>query len=103
MQHPKDHIIVPHVHNSVPRQVHYTKEVLVLRRGKLRVDFYTDKQEYIESHILQGGDVILLAEGGHGFKVLEDVEMFEIKQGPYTGENDKTRFQGIDERKITLR
>lgn len=95
MKHEKGKIIDPHVHNHVERQVHYTQEVLVIRRGKLRVDFYTDNRNYLESYILEGGDVILLASGGHGFEVLDDVEMFEIKQGPYAGENDKTRFEYI--------
>ena len=44
--------------------------------------------------MLEAGDVILLAKGGHGFEVLEELEMFEVKQGPYPGEVDKTRFEG---------
>jgi hypothetical protein len=56
------------------------------------VDFYDDSRTYLESRILRAGDVILLTECGHGFEVLEELEMIEVKQGPYTGENDKTRF-----------
>lgn len=92
MRHPVGKQIQPHVHNPVPRQVIYTQEVLCIRSGKLRVDFYDDMQNYLESRILQGGDVILLIKGGHGFEVIEEVEMFEVKQGPYVGEEDKTRF-----------
>ena len=88
------HVIDPHVHNPVKREVTMTQEVLVLRKGKLRVDFYDDHQTYLESRELAAGDVILLAKGGHGFEVLEEVEMFEIKQGPYAGDADKTRFKG---------
>lgn len=95
MQHPKGKQIMPHVHNPVPREVHLTQEVLWIKKGKLRVDFYQDDQTYLESKIVQAGDVILLAKGGHGFEVLEDLEMFEVKQGPYAGESDKTRFQAI--------
>lgn len=93
MNHPKGKIIDPHVHNIVERKVHYTQEVLVIKSGKLRVDFYNDNKDYLESYVLSAGDVILLAAGGHGFEVIEDVEMFEIKQGPYAGENDKIRFE----------
>ena len=92
MEHPKGKLIEPHVHNSVKREVHFTKEVLFIRKGKLRVDFYTNEQEYIRSSILEAGDVILLSDGGHGFEVLDDVEMIEVKQGPYAGESDKTKF-----------
>ena len=96
MRHPAGKIIAPHVHNPVPREVQFTQEVLVLMKGRLRVDFYTYEQSYLESWELEAGDVILLATGGHGFEVLEEVEMFEVKQGPYAGDEDKTRFAGIN-------
>lgn len=92
MRHPAGKSIQPHVHNPVLREVFYTQEVLMIKRGKLKVDFYTAQQEYLESYVLQAGDVILLVQGGHGFEVLEEVEMIEVKQGPYVGEQDKTRF-----------
>lgn len=92
MQHPKGKEIQPHFHNLHPRKVQLTQEVLFIKKGKLRVDFYTNDQQYLESHILTAGDVILLASGGHGFEILEDLEMYEVKQGPYGGNNDKTLF-----------
>ncbi len=93
MNHPTGKIIEPHIHNPVKREVHYTQEVLFIKRGKLRVDFYDDNQEYLESRVLEEGDVILLMTGGHGFEVLEEIEMIEVKQGPYAGDQDKTRFK----------
>lgn len=102
MKHPKGKRIDAHTHNIVPREVSYTKEVLVIRKGKLRVDFYEDDQTYIESHIVNQGDIILLAFGGHGFECLEEVEMVEIKQGPYLGEQDKVRFKGVETEKVKL-
>jgi mannose-6-phosphate isomerase-like protein (cupin superfamily) len=95
MRHPKGHFIEAHVHNPVARAVQYTEEVLFLRRGRLRVDFYSDEGRYLESRELGPGDVILLIRGGHGFEVLEEVEMVEVKQGPYVGETDKTRIKSI--------
>jgi mannose-6-phosphate isomerase-like protein (cupin superfamily) len=92
MNHPKGKSITPHRHNKVTREVHYTQEVLLIQKGKLQVDFYTEAEQYLESRILSAGDVILLCSGAHGFEVLEPLEMIEIKQGPYAGENDKTRF-----------
>ncbi|OFZ89995.1 MAG: hypothetical protein A2W21_12755, partial [Betaproteobacteria bacterium RBG_16_66_20] len=83
MRHAAGHVIEPHVHNPVPREVHYTNEVLFIRRGRLRVDFYSSAGAYLESRELGPGDVILLSTGGHGFEVLEEVEMIEVKQGPY--------------------
>jgi len=95
MHHPAGKVIDPHVHNPVSRNVQYTQEVLFIKRGRLRVDFYDNEQAYIESRILSAGDVILLATGGHGFEVLDEIEMIEVKQGPYAGDNDKTRFEGV--------
>ena len=92
MNHPQGKSIAPHRHNKVTREVHYTQEVLLIQKGKLQVDFYTEAEQYLESRILSSGDIILLCSGAHGFQVLEPLEMFEIKQGPYAGENDKTRF-----------
>ena len=95
MRHPAGHVIEPHVHNPVQRAIHFTREVLFLRRGRLRVDFYTDAGSYLESRELGTGDVILLVAGGHGFEALEEIEMIEVKQGPYVGDADKTRIKGI--------
>nr|WP_241994182.1 hypothetical protein [Chroococcidiopsis cubana] len=102
MRHPVGKIIPPHVHNPVKREVQYTQEVLLIKKGKLRVDFYNESQQYLESYILEAGDVILLIAGGHGFEVLEEIEMFEVKQGPYVGDLDKTRFVGIQTEQAQL-
>ena len=103
MQRPTGHLIPPHVHNPVAREVHYTREVLLIRSGRIRVDLYDDDQSYLESAILEEGDLILLASGGHGFEVLEEVEMIEVKQGPYAGDGDKTRFEGVTAADVVFR
>jgi mannose-6-phosphate isomerase-like protein (cupin superfamily) len=103
MRHPAGKVIDPHVHNPVSRNVHYTQEVLLIRKGKLRVDFYDDDQHYLESRMLEEGDVILLATGGHGFEVIEEIEMIEVKQGPYAGDQDKTRFTGVAADRISIK
>ena len=92
MNRPAGYIIDPHVHNPVLREVHYTNEVLIIRSGRVRVDFYSDEQRYLESRELYKGDIILLIRGGHGFVMLENCEIVEVKQGPYAGDMDKTRF-----------
>jgi len=102
MKHPKGKMIQPHIHNPVPRKVEYTQEILFIKFGKIRVDFYDLEQKYLESYILSQHDVILLIKGGHGFEVIEEIEMFEVKQGPYVGENDKTRFIGIDTKNLKI-
>ena len=95
MHHPKGKAIDAHVHNLVHRNVVMTQEVLFIKKGILRVDFYDEYEDYLESKELCAGDIILLISGGHGFQILEEVEMIEVKQGPYAGENDKKRFIGV--------
>ena len=102
MNRPQGYVIPPHVHNPVAREVQFTKEVLIIRSGKVRVDFYDDNQNYLESRILNQGDIVLLAFGGHGFEMLEASEIVEVKQGPYAGEADKTRFSSISSNQIRL-
>ncbi len=99
MKHPVGKEIEPHLHNPVPREVLNTQEVLFIRVGKLRVDFYDDDRNYLKSRVLEAGDTILLASGGHGFEVLEDLEMIEVKQGPYVGEQEKIRFSAVDKKR----
>lgn len=103
MNRPQGYAIAPHVHTPVPREVLYTCETLFIRRGRLRVDFYDEQQRYLESTILAGGDVILLVQGGHGFEMLEDTEIIEVKQGPYAGERDKRRFDAVPAHQVQLR
>lgn len=100
MNRSKNYVIQPHRHNLVQREVHLTQEVLFIKTGKVRVDFYSNGQDYITSRVLNAGDVILLSDGGHGFKMLEPSEIIEVKQGPYCGEWDKVRFDPVDESKI---
>jgi hypothetical protein len=92
MRHPAGKQIQPHIHNPVKREVQGSQEVLLIKSGKLRVDFYTQAQQYISNRVLSAGDVIILIGGGHGFSVLEEIEMIEIKQGPYMGDQERTQF-----------
>jgi hypothetical protein len=96
--------IAPHDHNPVTRTIMWTQEVLFIKSGKVRIDLYAPQtREYIESYILNMGDVILLAHGGHGFEILENAEIIEVKQGPYSGEADKTRFEPVTQDKLNIK
>ncbi|HUI30632.1 MAG TPA: hypothetical protein VLX91_10475 [Candidatus Acidoferrales bacterium] len=102
MKHPKGYIIQPHVHNPFSRQIRDTMEVIFIRKGVLRVDFYSRNRVYLESSVLTEGDVLMLVSGGHGFQALEEVEMFEVKQGPYAGEADKTKFKNFPDENLRI-
>ncbi len=102
MNRPKGYEILPHRHNIVQREVRLTQEVLYIKSGKVRVDFYDNEQQYLESRVVATGDVVLLADGGHGFFMLEQSEIIEVKQGPYCGERDKVRFNSVTEAQLNI-
>jgi len=92
MRHPQGKYIEPHVHNLVSRQVLYTQEVIWVRKGRVKVSLFSSSRILICAPILEMNDLILLCGGGHSFEMLEETTMVEVKQGPYAGDNDKTRF-----------
>jgi hypothetical protein len=102
MNRPAGYVIPAHRHNRTPRRIDYTNEVLFVKSGRVRVDFYNAAQEYVVSSVLGKGDVILLVSGGHGFRMLARTEMGEVKQGPYAGDQDKTAIHAAPEERIRL-
>ena len=103
MKHKRDHIIKPHLHKKRLTKIYYTSEVILILKGILRVDFYNQFKKYLLSKILKPSDIIMLVSGGHGFKILKDVEMLEIKQGPYNLIKDKIKFENIDDSYVKLK
>ena len=103
MNRPDGYVIAPHTHNKIKREVYFTEEILFILSGMVRVDFYDDNQQYIESHIARGGDIVILKAGGHGFKVIERADIFEVKQGPYLGTKDKVRFEPISDESAIIK
>ena len=103
MNHKKNHIILPHRHNKRQSKIMLTTEVIIILNGILRVDFYNNKKKYLLSKKLYANDLIMLSYGGHGFKVLKDVKMIEVKQGPYSLSVDKVKFEKVNENKIKIK
>ena len=92
---PTGKVVDAHLHNETIRTIKGTQEVVIMKKGQYRVDFYDNDREYIKSYVLKENDVIIFIQGCHGFKSLEEVELIEIKQGPFLKDQDKTRFKGI--------
>jgi hypothetical protein len=83
-------VVKPHIHKTFEKVINKRQEVLLIQKGKIEASFYTNGGKKIASTVLNQGDVLFLADGGHGFKMLEDAKIIEVKQGPYDGvERDK--------------
>ena len=81
-----------HLHRPLERNLVGTSEVLIVRRGRCQIDIYNDCRELVASRELRSGDITLMVGGGHGFRMQEDTVFLEVKQGPYTGIDEKERF-----------
>lgn len=103
MKHPKERKILPHKHRPIKRILYKTTEAIYIIKGELRVDFYSIKEKYLFSKIVKAKSIIVLIDGAHGFKVSKDIEMIEVKQGPYIESQDKKKFDPIDEKKIKFK
>ena len=74
------------------RKIETPAEIVFVLKGAVQVDIYDFSNNKIDSVIIKQGGVIILLNGGHGFKILEDdTKVVEVKNGPYFGnEKDKT-------------
>ncbi len=88
----KGEVIQRHVHLPVERHLTGSSEVVTVREGKAKVFFYKQDKSLVTSSVVSRGDLVLLVAGGHGFELLEDTVLLEVKQGPYTDLEEKERF-----------
>ena len=93
IKYPAGGVIQPHVHRPMERHIVGTGEVLLVRSGKMEVSLYDNERQLVAQRMLSKGDLLLLVGGGHGFQMLEDTVLLEVKQGPYTGLDEKERFE----------
>jgi hypothetical protein len=84
--------IARHMHRAINRHLIGTSEVLIVKSGHCLIDIYNDDRQLVVTYELYPGDVMLMVGGGHGFRMLEDTVLFEIKQGPYIGVDEKEHF-----------
>ena len=90
LNHKKKHIIKSHIHLKKKRIINYCTEVLIVEEGKVKIKFFDNNNSDIKKDkILNKGDIIILFQGGHGFKILEESKIIEVKQGPYVEGKDK--------------
>ena len=81
-----------HVHLALERHLVGTSEVIIVRRGRCEIDIYNDDRQLVATREIRAGDIMLMTGGGHGFRMHEDTVLLEVKQGPYTGIDEKELF-----------
>jgi hypothetical protein len=91
IRYPVGHVVAPHVHREHVRFVARTVEVLVVRRGSMALRVYSSRGTLAAELTLLVGDVAVLLAGGHGLTALADLELLEVKNGPYAGSRAKDK------------
>lgn len=94
IEHPSGKVIRDHIHNpEIKYKVDTTQEFLYLEKGKVKVKIFNDNFDLIEEVIIEAGDFLLHVAGGHGFEVIEECRLIEIKQGPYPGPEHVKKYR----------
>jgi hypothetical protein len=81
-----------HVHRKIERHIAGTTELIMLKSGRCEIDVYNNDRQFVTTRELSPGDIVLTVSGGHGFRMHEDTVLIEVKQGPYSGVDEKERF-----------
>ncbi len=102
IRHKSNTYIKPHTHKNYLRKIKKTTEILLIKNGSIRVDFYS-KKKYLFSKLVGKNKILILLEGSHGFKIIKNCSIIEIKQGPFSLSMDKERFSKIDEKYIKIK
>lgn len=92
VKYPEGGQIQPHCHLPIERALVGTGEVLVVRSGQMEALIFDGDRRLVKKKTMEAGDILVLIDGGHGFRMLEDTVLMEVKQGPYTGLKEKERF-----------
>jgi hypothetical protein len=103
MNHKANTMIKPHTHKNYLRKIYKTTEVLFIKKGSLRVDFYHNVKKYLFSNVVKKDHILIIVQGSHGFKALKNCLLIEVKQGPFSPHLDKTKFKAIDEKSIKIK
>ena len=82
IKHKSNTYIKPHTHKNYLRKI---------------------KKKYLFSKVVNKNKILILLEGSHGFKILRNCSIIEVKQGPFSLSMDKERFNKIDEKYIKIK
>jgi len=59
--------------------------MVYIKNGSVVIHLFGHNKEPLKSIKLSTGDLVFLVSGGHGFDILDDTTIIEVKQGPYLG------------------
>lgn len=90
LAHPAGFEEPPHYHHEFRREIDDLQQMFVVQRGVVEVLLYGDDGRLLRTEILEAGDAIVLIQGTHAIRVIEDMQCISVKQGPFLGpERDK--------------
>lgn len=83
LKHPKGKYLLAHTHVPRKRITSRMQECLFVKKGKIRLDLYGPDKKMFRKLTLRAGDLFIMQNGGFGIHMLEDSEIFEVKNGPF--------------------
>jgi hypothetical protein len=83
-----------HYHQTFKREIDDLQQMFVVQRGVVAVQLYDESGTLFREVTLKAGDAIVLIQGVHSLRVIEDMQCISIKQGPFLGtEYDKVNVE----------
>lgn len=80
-------VVNRHFHKEVCRSINNTAEFLMVLKGSVKFQIYNRSFTLLDEGVLGENMALIQFEGGHSFEITKGTIFFEIKQGPYLGNN----------------
>jgi len=99
---PKNYKTGTHFHNHIEKETTQVDEILIVKEGCARVDFYNNEGIYIKSSEIFKDDTLIIFKGGHNISFNENTKLIVIKPSTYTQAYDKTRIIGVNDSDLII-
>ena len=75
---------------------------MIVKKGETQLKLFK-YGKLIKKIKLIKGDMVSLIDCEHSFVFKKDTVLYEIKQGPYAGKEDKIRFEAVDKKILNVK
>ena len=83
LKYPRGSYLKAHIHLPRKKTNRHLQECFIVRKGRVRMDLYGPDKKFFKHIYLKTGQLFIALAGGHGFRIMEDTEIIELKNGPF--------------------